>query len=289
MEVIKAIKPLNYRTVVSFNFDKITNLEYWDLRILEFYNNIMKHKIHESFIGLRININEKSEIMLKLNVRYLNIDAIRNFYFNSQKFGNVVSLYYENDEKIYFVEGKESINIYINDVEIPITPNSFIQANHEMGNILYKNVNDLVKPNENLIIYGRNSFHIASQIHKKFKNIICVNPCKIAFNDGLKYIEQNNYNWKTINSKEDLVGIINGCTDDTTIILSPGRNGYTYFEKINLEKFKDKQVVYITCNEETMKRDLKIEKNNFIIKKNIMIELFPGTKFNENIVELEYK
>ena len=289
MEVIKAIKPLNYRTVVSFNFDKITNLEYWDLRILEFYNNIMKYKIHESFIGLRININEKSEIMLKLNVRYLNIDAIRNFYFNSQKFGNVVSLYYENDEKIYFVEGKESINIYINDVEIPITPNSFIQANHEMGNILYQNVNDLVKPNENLIVYGRNSFHIASQIHKKFKNIICVNPCKIAYNDGLKYIEKNNYNWKIINSKEDLVGIINECTNDTTIILSPGRNGYTYFEKINLEKFRNKQVIYITCNEITMKRDLKIENNKTMIKKNIMIELFPGTKFNENIVELEYK
>lgn len=288
MEVIKAIKPLNYRTVVSFNFDKITNLEYWDFRILEFYNNIMKQKIDESFIGLRININEKSEFMLKLNVRYINIDAIRNFYYNTQKFGNVVSLYYENDDKIYFVDGKESINIYINDVEIPITPNSFIQANHEMGNILYKNVADVIKSNNNVIIYGRNSFHIASQIHKKFKNIICVNPCEIAYNDGLKYIEKNNYGWRTVNSKEDLVEIINGCNDDTTIILSPGRNGYSYFEKINLDKFRNKQVIYITCNELTMKRDLKIEKNNFIIKKNIMIELFPGTKFNENIVELEY-
>jgi len=155
-----------------------------------------------------------------------------------------------------------------------------------MGNVLYQNVADIIMSNNNLIVYGRNSFHIASQIYKKFNNVICINPCEIAYNDGLKLIEQNNYNWKTFNSKEGLVELINGCTNDTTIIMSPGRNGYAYFDRINKEKFKDKQVVYITCNEETMKRDLKIEKNNFIIKKNIMIELFPGTKFNENIVEL---
>ena len=54
--------------------------------------------------------------------------------------------------------------------------------------------------------------------------------------------------------------------------------------KINLDQLKKKQVLYITCNEESLKNDIK---DNFIIKNNIMIELFPGTQFNEHIIELE--
>ena len=66
--IIRAINPLNYRTVVSFNFDKVTNQQFWDKRILELYNLIMTIKIDPIFIGLRININDDDEFMLKLNV-----------------------------------------------------------------------------------------------------------------------------------------------------------------------------------------------------------------------------
>jgi tRNA/tmRNA/rRNA uracil-C5-methylase (TrmA/RlmC/RlmD family) len=65
--------------------------------------------------------------------------------------------------------------------------------------------------------------------------------------------------------------------------MSPGRSGYCYFDKIDLSKMKNKQIFYITCNEETMKKDIK---DNFIIKNNIMIELFPGTIYNEHIINL---
>jgi tRNA/tmRNA/rRNA uracil-C5-methylase (TrmA/RlmC/RlmD family) len=97
-------------------------------------------------------------------------------------------------------------------------------------------------------------------------------------------VSRNNYQWDTIYSKEALVDHINGCDLNTTIIMSPGRNGYAFFDKINFDKLKNKQVLYITCNEETMCRDIK---NNFNIKTNIMIELFPGTQYNEHIIELQ--
>ena len=281
---IKAQNPLHYRSVVGFNFDKVTNQQYWDKRILHYYEQIMKTPIHESLFGLRVNVNELNHFMLKLTVKDINLDEIKKFYINSLNIVNVISFYYEHNEKIYHSEGLEYMNIYINGVEIPIIPNAFVQANHEMGNILYENMNELVKPNNTVIIYGRNSFHIASQIHTKFKNILCINPCKIAYNAGLQTMIHNNYQWETICSKENLVKYINRCDNNTTIIMSPGRNGYVYFDKINVDKFKDKQVLYITCNEETMNRDIK---NNFNIKTNIMVELFPGTQYNEHIIELE--
>lgn len=283
---IKAINPLNYRTVVGFNFDKVTNQEYWDTRILDFYNKLQLVKIHPSFIGIRINVNEKNQFMLKLNVKEINLDAIREFYYNCINISNVTSFYYEHKEKIFHFDGEEYINIMINNITCPITPNAFVQANHIMGNILYQKISEIVKPNKNLVVYGRNSFHIASQIYDKFENILCINPCEIAYNVGLIMMIQNNYHWNTIKSKEALVDHINGSDNNTTIIMSPGRNGYSYFDKINLEKLKNKQILYITCNEVTLKRDIK---DNFNIKKNIMIELFPGTQFNEHIIEMEVK
>jgi tRNA/tmRNA/rRNA uracil-C5-methylase (TrmA/RlmC/RlmD family) len=283
-KIIRAINPLNYRTVVSFNFDKITNQQFWDKRILELYNLIMTIKIDSIFIGLRININDDDEFMLKLNVMEIDFEKMKSFYETVKKFGDIISFYYEYKEKIFHLHGTDSLTIFINKLGIEITPNSFIQANHEMGNILYSKISTCVNPNEKLIVYGRNSFHIALGLHTKFKQITCINPCEIAYNDGLKLIKTHKLNWNTIHSKEALVTSINESDDNTTIIMSPGRSGYAYFDKINLDQLKKKQVLYITCNEESLKNDIK---DNFIIKNNIMIELFPGTQFNEHIIELE--
>jgi tRNA/tmRNA/rRNA uracil-C5-methylase (TrmA/RlmC/RlmD family) len=284
MNIIKALNPYNYRTVVSFNFDKVTNQEYWDKRILDFYSKLQNIKIHNSLIGLRVNINEVNEFMLKLNIKEFILEEVERFYHECKKIEKIESFYYEINEKIFHIKGNESINIMINDIICPITPNAFIQANHIMGNILYSKLAELVLPNKNLIVYGRNSFHIASQINRKFENILCINPCKIAFDSGINMMKINNFNWNIDNSKFGLVTNISNSTADTTIIMSPGRSGYSYFDKINLEKFRGKQILYITCNEESLKRDIK---NNFNIKNNILIELFPGTKYNEHIIELE--
>ena len=64
---INAHNPLHYRTVVGFNFDKVTNQQYWDKRILDFYDKIQTIKIHSSFIGLRVNVNESDEFMVKIS------------------------------------------------------------------------------------------------------------------------------------------------------------------------------------------------------------------------------
>jgi hypothetical protein len=283
---ILAVNPFNYRTVVSFNFDKVTNQCYWDNRILKYYNLIMRTTcIDKSFIGLRINVNEDDEFMLKLNVSSMDVEKIDKFYQISSTFVNVKSFYYEKNElPIHFARSK-TISISLNGFRVPISPNSFIQANHIMGNILYDRLAKLVRPNKNVIIYGRNSFHIASQIYKKFGIIKCLNPCPISYQDGLEIIKIHDLHWDCINSKESLFEEMNILPDDTstTIIMSPGRSGYCYFDKINLSKLKNKQIFYITCNIETMKNDIK---DNFIITNNIMVELFPGTIYNEHIVEL---
>lgn len=284
---ILAANPYNYRTVVSFNFDKVTNQCYWDKRILKYYTLIMRTtSIDKSFIGLRINVNEANEFMMKLNISAIepiNLKAIQHFYEVSKEFVDVKSFYYEIKEVATHFAGNKTIPIYLNGFQIPISPNSFIQANHIMGNILYDRLSHLVTPNKKLLVYGRNSFHIASQVYKKFELVMCLNPCPIAYQDGLEIIRSRDLNWGSVNTKESLYQEINESDLDTTIIMSPGRSGYCHFDKIDLSKMKNKQIFYITCNEETMKKDIK---DDFIITNNIMIELFPGTIYNEHIIQL---
>jgi len=282
-EVILALQPLNYRKVVAFNFDKVTNQEFWNEAILDFYDFVMQYRIHESFIGIRVNLNETNDFMLKLSVRLIDIEEIDLFYQICCTHAKVVSFYYECNEVVYHYAGLKEISILINGFKMFLTPNSFTQANHEMGNILYSKINDIIKPNKKLIVYGRNSFHIASQLNSKFKEVICINPCPISYADGLKCLKFHNFQWSTVKTKDLLVNFINGSSDDTTVIMSPGRNGYCLFDKIDPLKLKNKQFLYITCNEKSFQRDIK---NNFNIKKNIMIELFPGTEYNEHIIEL---
>ena len=282
-ETIKATTPLNYRYVVGFNFDKVTNQHLWDQRLIDFHTKIKRISIDQTFNGLRININDESQFMLKLSVSEPNLEKIDLFYNTVKQFADIVSFYYEYKNDLFLYTGQKYLIAYINDVQIPLRPNSFTQANHEMGNIMYAKINSLVRPNDTLICYGRNSFHIASQIEKKFRKIICINPCDIAYEDGMELLRRQVYAWYTIKSREALYEYINNSTKDTTIIISPGRSGYCYFDLINLEKLKGKQFLYVTCNEESLKKDIK---DNFIIKNNIMIELFPNTPFNEHIYEL---
>jgi len=282
-EVILASQPLNYRKVIAFNFDKVTNQQFWNEAILDFYDFVMEYRIHESFIGLRVNLNEDDDFMLKLCVREIDIEEIDIFYQICCTHAKVVSFYYECNEEVFHYAGLKEISILINGIKMFITPNSFTQANHTMGNILYSKINEIVIPNNKLIVYGRNSFHIASQLNSKFKEIICINPCPISYADGLKSLKLHNFQWSTVKSKDLLVNFINGSADDTTVIMSQRRNGYCLFDNIDTLKLKNKQFLYITCNEKSFKRDVK---DNFNITKNIMIELFPGTEYNEHIIEL---
>jgi tRNA/tmRNA/rRNA uracil-C5-methylase (TrmA/RlmC/RlmD family) len=282
-EIIKAISPLNYRMVVGFNFDKVTNQHLWDQRLIDFHNKLKRISIPQSFNGLRININDDSKFMIKLSVSELNLEKIDIFYHTIQQFVDIVSFYYEYKNELFLHAGQKYMIVYINDIQIPLRPNSFTQANHHMGNVLYEKINSLTKSNDTLICYGRNSFHIASQIHEKFKKIICINPCDIAYEDGYELMKRHVFAWFTFKSRESLYEQINSSNENATIIMSPGRSGYCYFDKINLDKLKGRQILYVTCNEETLKNDIK---DNFIIKNNIMIELFPNTPYNEHIYEL---
>jgi tRNA/tmRNA/rRNA uracil-C5-methylase (TrmA/RlmC/RlmD family) len=282
-ETIKAMTPLNYRYVVGFNFDKVTNQHLWDQRLIDFHNKIKRISIDQTFNGLRININSESQFMLKLSVSEPNLEKIDLFYNTVKQFADIVSFYYEYKNELFLHAGQKYLIAYINNVQIPLRPNSFTQANHKMGNIMYAKINSMVQPNDTLICYGRNSFHIASQIEKKFRKIICINPCDIAYEDGMELMRRHVYAWYTLKSREALYQHINNSTDNTTIVISPGRSGYCHFDEINLDKLKGKQFLYVTCNEESLKKDIK---DNFIIKNNIMIELFPNTPFNEHIYEL---
>jgi tRNA/tmRNA/rRNA uracil-C5-methylase (TrmA/RlmC/RlmD family) len=174
--------------------------------------------------------------MLKLSVSEPNIEKIDLFYNTVKQFANIVSFYYEYKNELFLHAGQKYLLAYINDVQIPLRPNSFTQANHEMGNIMYAKINSLVRPNDTLICYGRNSFHIASQIEKKFRKVICINPCDIAYEDGMELIKRRVYAWYTLKSREALYEYINDSTEDTTIVISPGRSGYCHFDEINLDK-----------------------------------------------------
>ena len=74
------------------------------------------------------------------------------------------------------------------------------------------------------------------------------------------------------------------------VILDPPRAGSTPAFIDAVVRSKVRKVVYISCNPETLVRDLRLFiKGGFVLKKAVPIDMFPGTSHVETVVLLSKK
>ncbi|EQC44751.1 class I SAM-dependent RNA methyltransferase [Bacteriovorax sp. Seq25_V] len=140
-----------------------------------------------------------------------------------------------------------------------------------------RNIVDLFGGNGNLSAFFDGSSLVIDGTPEKFINL--VSPCQ-------SYKQINLY-------ADDAVSIFKDAwkefkDDNSLLIVDPPRSGIK-----NLDEFaqacKPAEIIYVSCNPQTLARDLKTILQDFSISKIYQLDFFPGTRHYETVVFLGKK
>ncbi len=181
----------------------------------------------------------------------------------------------------------------VSDYKFKISPKSFFQVNTKGMEILYNKALEKARINKNDVVIdaycGVGTISIFAS--KYAKHVYGVEVNKDAISDA------------KINQKINNINNITFIADDATnymtklakvrehvdvVIMDPPRDGSTK-QFINAIKYLGaKKVIYISCNPDTLKRDLYIfSENDYIVKSLEAVDMFPRTLHLETIAVLE--
>ena len=227
-------------------------------------------------IMVRVAINN-NELMICFYGKINDKDLIKLISFKE------ITSIYENDNFIY---GKEYITEIINNKIYTIYPNSFFQVNTKAMTILYELIKNSVNKKGRLLDLYSGTGTIALYLSDKMEDILGIEIIKDAIknaNLNKKLNKVNNVNFKCMDSSK----VVNKKFD--TIIVDPPRSGLSKTVINNIIKMKPKELVYVSCNPLTLKRDLKLLEEVFIVKEITPINMFPRTDNIECVTLLNIK
>ena len=181
-----------------------------------------------------------------------------------------------------------------------IHPLCFFQINYETATYIFQKVRELVytevvnqKNNHHILLdlccgVGIYSILLADLFHQVWG--IDSNPCNIRVANEVKYryYPHAAIEFVTDRVENQLPKIPE--SNNLTAIINPSRSGIplklTEYLKENLERFD--QIIYVSCNPETLVRDLKIlEIRDYQFLDVIPVNQFPQTEELEVIVNLK--
>ncbi len=186
---------------------------------------------------------------------------------------------YLNDN---LIEGSKEIIEEIGNLKYVITPTSFFQTNSLNMISLYNIIKEYASSCNNLLDLYCGSATIGLYLADNYSNITGVEINKENIKNAYTNIKlNNNSNMKIILG--DSKTINKGNYD--TIIVDPPRNGLSKEVINNLLKINSKNLIYVSCNPQTLKRDLN-KLNKFRINKFSIVDMFPKTNNIECVVLL---
>jgi len=182
------------------------------------------------------------------------------------------------------IKGEEYLIDEINGYKFSIYPESFYQVNREGMQNIYNLVYDYIDNTSSLLDLYCGTGTIGIWINKKADKITGVEINKSAINNAKINKELNNI--QNIEFICNDAGNIN--KEFETIIVDPPRNGLANEVVYYLNGSKAKTIIYISCNPNTLKRDLD-NLNSYELKELSACDMFPKTKHVECIAVLERK
>ncbi len=306
----------NYDDQIQYKINKVKellNVDYIDsIKSNELnYRNKIVLRVNNNKVGLykkssnsiieidncKISNNKINKIITKLNdFKYLNnineitiraldetmISFITNKNINKQileYFNFIESIYINNKHAL----GKKSISINLLNIKFEVSNTSFFQVNLEGTIKLYNKIieySNLNKDDNVLDLYcgvGTISLLLA----KHCKNVIGIELIEDA-------IKNANINKKLNNINN--VNFICGRVEETinnnmlidVLILDPPRSGVD-LKSINIiRELMPKKIIYVSCNPDTLKRDIENLKV-YKIEKVSIIDMFPNTYHIETV------
>lgn len=293
IEIIKNDEPLNYRNKISLkivdghigyyknNTHELVEINECKLANSEINKVIKNYKllgIKDGTLTLRVNSNNEILIIIEaLNDNYnIELEKLKNIV-------KLVGIVY-NNKTIY---GEAFFYERIGGYLFKVSYNSFFQINPYICSILFKLIDKEIA-NEDIVLdlySGVGTLGIVAS--KKAKKVISVEIIKNAVLNGI-------FNAK-INKRDniefmlgDTGKVVDKITQDfDTLIVDPPRSGLDK-NTINFIKEKlPKKIIYVSCDANTLMRDLKLLETNYKIVKYKVLDMFSYSYHLESFVVLK--
>ena len=241
------------------------------------------------------------ELMVVLVVTHLNFPGQRNFIDELTKMHPEITTVVENEnsrhtnvilgnkEKVLF--GRGSIKDSILGLTFEISASSFYQVNPVQVEILYKTALDLVDVSKNQIVLDAYSGvgTIGLIASKNAKQVISVEINKSAHYNAIENAKRNRVSNIEFYCGDAGEFINNYDKQLDIVIMDPPRKGSDEKFLSTLINRKIKQIIYVSCDPETLARDLLYLSDYYKVDYVQPVDMFPMTCHVETIVGLSLK
>ena len=194
-----------------------------------------------------------------------------------------------NKEKILY--GPGFIKDSILGLTFEISPSSFYQVNPEQVEVLYKTALDLIDINKQQVVLDAYSGvgTIGLIASKNAKKVISVEIVKDAHKNAIENAKRNNINNIEFHCGDagEFISSYDGDLD--IVIMDPPRKGSDEKFLSTLINKRVKQIIYVSCDPETMARDIKYLSNDYKVEYVQPVDNFPMTAHVETIARLSLK
>jgi 23S rRNA (uracil1939-C5)-methyltransferase len=205
-----------------------------------------------------------------------------------------------NNKRTSLVLGDKSIVLYGNGTikeqlcgyTFSISPKAFYQINPVQTEILYNKAMEFAEiSNQDIVIDAYCGTGTIGIIASKFAGrVIGVELNKDAVKDAKNNAKLNNVkniDFVCADAGRYMVGLAEENLKADVVIMDPPRAGSDVNFLKSVVKLSPKKVVYISCNPETLKRDLTyLSKNKYKVRKIQPVDMFPHTEHIECVVLL---
>lgn len=195
-------------------------------------------------------------------------------------------------QKNITVFGKGYIVDSLCNLKFRISPNSFYQINPPMAEIIYNKAIDYLNltGKERVIDAYCGTGTIGLIASKKAKEVIGTEVNAEAIKDAINNAKINdikNIRFVKADATDFMIDMAENNETADAIIMDPPRAGSTKKFIDSLAKLSPKKVAYVSCNPETLARDLyDFKKHGYNVKRIQPVDMFPYTEHVESVVLL---
>lgn len=291
-KIIKSENRLNYRNKITLKIiDK--KIGYYEasthnlieidncLLVHEAINNLIKDlplfKVINGEVVIRTNYLDELLIIFKTTDE---VNIPEDILINHKIAGII-----KNDKCIY---GTDFFVDKINDYKFKVSYDSFFQTNPYICSVIFDYIKDnTTDSNKVLDLYGGvGTLGIVAS--NKAKEVLSVEIIPNATQNGKANALINNVdNIDFITS--DTNDIIEKFSEYDTLIIDPPRNGLSKQVSSSIIESNINKIIYISCDPNTLVRDLKILSDKYSIENITLLDMFPNTYHVECACVLNYR
>ena len=191
-------------------------------------------------------------------------------------------------EKIYF--GSNEINYNFMNLRITKNNQAFIQVNHEISAQIYQDILNFIEPKKIVIdLYcGIGILSILISQKAFFVYGIEINKSAISAANIIKQQNQiESVQFLESDSKVFLKNLLKDQIFADYLIIDPPRKGLDKDAIASIIKYKSPTLIYLSCNQITLKRDLDLLSSTYKIASIKAYDMFPNTYHLETLVILK--